>query len=147
MKKHVNIPDLLTWDRLSRLKRWCLMRQDGGFHGRPGKPSDTCYSFWVGATLELLEFFDFSDAEQNKTFILNTQDMIIGGLAKFENARPDPLHTYLGKHEINYKMRLYFITVTNFVCKHIYYLIRAYFILISRDFCFVYNNAKNMIFF
>ncbi|KAH0951810.1 hypothetical protein HN011_008594 [Eciton burchellii] len=96
MKKHVNIPDLLTWNRLSRLKRWCLMRQDGGFHGRPGKPSDTCYSFWVGATLELLEFFDFSDAEQNKTFILNTQDMIIGGLAKFENARPDPLHTYLG---------------------------------------------------
>jgi len=75
------------------------MRQDGGFNGRPGKPSDTCYSFWVGATLELLEFLNFSDAEQNKTFILNTQDILVGGLAKFDNTRPDPLHTYLGKCE------------------------------------------------
>jgi geranylgeranyl transferase type-1 subunit beta len=116
------------------------MRQDGGFHGRPGKPSDTCYSFWVGATLELLEFFDFSDAEQNKTFILNTQDMIIGGLAKFENARPDPLHTYLGRH----KMRLCFTTANNFACKYICYLIRAYF---TRDFRFAYNNAENMVLF
>lgn len=76
------------------------MRQDGGFNGRPGKPSDTCYSFWVGATLELLEFLNFSDAEQNKTFILNTQDTLVGGLAKFDNTRPDPLHTYLGKSKI-----------------------------------------------
>lgn len=97
MKEHVNILDVLTWDRLIRLKRWCLMRQDGGFHGRPGKPSDTCYSFWVGATLELLEFLNFSDADRNKAFILNTQDTFVGGLAKFENTRPDPLHTYLGK--------------------------------------------------
>jgi len=80
------------------------MRQDCGFHGRPGKPPDTCYSFWVGATLELLEFFDFSDAEQNKTFILNTQDITIGGLAKYKKGRSDPLHTYLGKHKINYKI-------------------------------------------
>lgn len=97
MREHINILDVLTWDRSARLKRWCLMRQDGGFNGRPGKPSDTCYSFWVGATLELLEFLDFSDAEQNKTFILNTQDRFIGGLAKFDNTRPDPLHTYLGE--------------------------------------------------
>ncbi|EFN83962.1 geranylgeranyl transferase type-1 subunit beta [Harpegnathos saltator] len=82
--------------QLSRLRRWCLMRQDGGFQGRPGKPSDTCYSFWVGATLNLLRVSCFSDAKQNKAFILNTQDVQIGGFAKFENTRPDPLHTYLG---------------------------------------------------
>lgn len=97
MKEHVVIWDVLGQDRLARLERWCLMRQDGGFHGRPGKPSDTCYSFWVGATLELLQFLNFSDAEQNKEFILRTQDKVTGGLAKFENTRPDPLHTYLGK--------------------------------------------------
>ncbi|KAG5310021.1 PGTB1 transferase, partial [Acromyrmex insinuator] len=96
MREHINILEVLTRDHLARLKRWCLMRQDGGFNGRPGKPSDTCYSFWVGATLELLEFLNFSDAEQNKTFILNTQDTLVGGLAKFDNTPPDPLHTYLG---------------------------------------------------
>lgn len=84
-----------------RLNRWCLMRQDGGFQGRPGKPSDTCYSFWVGATLKLLGVSNFSDAEQNKAFILNTQDSLIGGFAKFESTRPDPLHAYLGKCEAN----------------------------------------------
>lgn len=85
--------------QFARLRRWCLMRQDSGFQGRPGKPSDTCYSFWVGATLDLLCISGFSDAEQNKAFILNTQDVLIGGFAKFESTRPDPLHTYLGKCE------------------------------------------------
>ncbi|XP_006612654.1 geranylgeranyl transferase type-1 subunit beta isoform X2 [Apis dorsata] len=46
--------NVLTNDQLNRLKRWCLMRQDSGFHGRPGKPSDTCYSFWT-VLLEDLE--------------------------------------------------------------------------------------------
>ncbi|XP_014486780.1 PREDICTED: geranylgeranyl transferase type-1 subunit beta [Dinoponera quadriceps] len=86
----------LSSEQLARLSRWCLMRQDGGFQGRPGKPPDTCYSFWIGATLHLFGIRDFSDAEQNKAFILSTQDSLIGGFAKFENTRPDPLHTYLG---------------------------------------------------
>lgn len=38
---------------LNRIRRWCIMRQQSGFHGRPNKPVDTCYSFWVGATLEV----------------------------------------------------------------------------------------------
>ena len=29
------------------------MRQQSGFQGRPNKPVDTCYSFWVGATLKV----------------------------------------------------------------------------------------------
>ena len=36
-----------------RLRRWCALRQLSGFQGRPNKPVDTCYSFWVGATLEV----------------------------------------------------------------------------------------------
>ena len=39
--------------QIKRLKRWCIMRQESGFQGRPNKPVDTCYSFWVGATLKV----------------------------------------------------------------------------------------------
>ncbi|KOC69770.1 Geranylgeranyl transferase type-1 subunit beta [Habropoda laboriosa] len=88
--------NVLTEDQLNRLKRWCLMRQDGGFHGRPGKPSDTCYSFWVGATLEMLDISKLSDPDENRAFLLETQDSILGGFAKFADYFPDPLHTYLG---------------------------------------------------
>ena len=42
-----------------RLIRWCINRQMSGFQGRPNKPVDTCYSFWIGATLEV-SFFLFS---------------------------------------------------------------------------------------
>ena len=35
------------------LGRWCLRRQQTGFQGRPNKPVDTCYSFWIGASLEV----------------------------------------------------------------------------------------------
>ena len=73
------------------------MRQDGGFHGRPGKPSDTCYSFWIGATLEMLGVSSLSNSEENRAFVLTTQDTVAGGFAKFNHVRADPLHTYLGK--------------------------------------------------
>lgn len=39
---------------LKRIKTWCILRQRSGFHGRPNKPVDTCYSFWVAATLQVL---------------------------------------------------------------------------------------------
>ena len=38
---------------LDRLRKWCIMRQLSGFQGRPNKPVDTCYSFWIGASLEV----------------------------------------------------------------------------------------------
>ena len=38
---------------LRRLISWCIHRQHSGFQGRPNKPVDTCYSFWVGASLEV----------------------------------------------------------------------------------------------
>ena len=40
-------------DELEKIKRWCLFRQKSGFQGRPNKPVDTCYSFWLGASLEV----------------------------------------------------------------------------------------------
>lgn len=81
---------------IKKLQRWCLFRQVSGFHGRPNKPVDTCYSFWVGATLMLLNAFHFIDFKQNREFILSTQNWLVGGLAKYPDNMADPLHTYTG---------------------------------------------------
>ena len=45
--------ECFTLKQLEKLKRWCLTRQKSGFQGRPNKPVDTCYSFWVGASLKV----------------------------------------------------------------------------------------------
>ena len=81
-----------------RLTRWCVMRLEDGFNGRPNKPADTCYSFWVGATLRLLSPFDDVPGFIGKSsgFVLDTQDGLVGGLSKWKDNSPDPLHTYLG---------------------------------------------------
>jgi prenyltransferase beta subunit len=36
------------------LIKWCVNRQGGGFQGRPYKDPDTCYSYWIGATMKIL---------------------------------------------------------------------------------------------
>ena len=33
---------------------WLLKRQKSGFQGRVNKPEDTCYSFWIGASLDVI---------------------------------------------------------------------------------------------
>src|ERR1700677_4873632 len=48
------LDQVLSGKRVEILKRWCVFKQVGGFQGRPNKDADTCYSFWVGATLKLL---------------------------------------------------------------------------------------------
>ena len=47
------LDSVLTLKEIERIERWCIMRQLSGFQGRPNKPVDTCYSFWIGATLEV----------------------------------------------------------------------------------------------
>lgn len=86
----------LSKRELERLQRWCIFRQQTGFHGRPNKPEDTCYSFWIGATLKLLNVFHLTNFKQNREFILSTQNLTVGGLAKYPDNDPDPLHTYTG---------------------------------------------------
>ncbi|XP_012555341.1 geranylgeranyl transferase type-1 subunit beta isoform X1 [Hydra vulgaris] len=78
------------------LKRWCLKRQKSGFQGRPNKPVDTCYSFWVGASLKMLDFLKYSNFESNNEFIISTQDTIVGGFSKWPDVHPDVMHSYLG---------------------------------------------------
>ena len=49
----------LSESQLTALRRWLLRRQDAGFTGRPNKDADTCYSFWVGAALEVRSFLNY----------------------------------------------------------------------------------------
>lgn len=69
----------------------------GGVNGRCNKPADTCYSFWTGASLKLLGFYDFIDTEAQKHFLLEyMQSALLGGFAKSKDSYPDPLHSFLG---------------------------------------------------
>ncbi|RUP50061.1 geranylgeranyl transferase type-1 subunit beta-like protein [Jimgerdemannia flammicorona] len=74
---------------------WILSRQLDGFQGRSNKPSDTCYSFWLGGALEILDSFQFVNSECNRGFLMTTQTMY-GGFAKWPDCPPDLLHSYMG---------------------------------------------------
>lgn len=78
------------------IKRWCLMRQMGGFQGRPNKIVDTCYSFWIGAALSILNAFELSNYEANRAYIMETEDNVMGGFSKWPHNSTDPFHTYMG---------------------------------------------------
>ncbi|UXI14418.1 geranylgeranyl transferase type-1 subunit beta [Sarcoptes scabiei] len=86
----------LTEDQKSKITEWCLRRQTEGFSGRTGKKDDTCYSFWVGATLTLLNSFIFINDKKNSEFIQSTYASDIGGFAKFPYTGPDLMHTFFG---------------------------------------------------
>ncbi|XP_029208313.2 geranylgeranyl transferase type-1 subunit beta-like isoform X1 [Acropora millepora] len=81
---------------LEQVKRWCLFRQMSGFQGRPNKPVDTCYSFWVGASLKLLGSFCSVDFLSNRDYLISTQASVTGGFSKWPGHTPDALHTYFG---------------------------------------------------
>lgn len=78
-----------------RLKRWLVLKQSYGFQGRPNKDPDTCYSFWIGATLKLLGGENLINKEKNIQFITNCTNLRTGGISKFPGNAEDPLHTYL----------------------------------------------------
>ncbi|XP_073104739.1 geranylgeranyl transferase type-1 subunit beta [Elaeis guineensis] len=78
------------------LVEWSLQRQavNGGFQGRPNKPSDTCYAFWVGGVLKILGFYHFLDKGALRKFLLSCQSKY-GGFTKFpKNMLPDLYHSY-----------------------------------------------------
>lgn len=79
---------VLDGRQVESLKRWCIMKQSGGFQGRPNKDADTCYSFWVGATLKLLSSHHLVNPKEDVDFVKSTEDCGQGGLAKFPNNFP-----------------------------------------------------------
>ncbi|XP_054743002.1 geranylgeranyl transferase type-1 subunit beta [Anastrepha obliqua] len=78
------------------IKRWLIFRQVNGFQGRPNKTVDTCYSFWIGAALRILGAFELIDYAENRAYIMETQDSIVGGFSKWPQSTTDPFHTYFG---------------------------------------------------
>jgi len=88
--------DILNEFQKTKLIRWCLNRQTTGFSGRVNKPWDTCYSFWIGATLKILESLQFSDRNENIGYIYETYNRVTGGFSKWPDCAADPLHTFTG---------------------------------------------------
>uniref|UniRef100_A0A5B6ZQT8 Geranylgeranyl transferase type-1 subunit beta n=1 Tax=Davidia involucrata TaxID=16924 RepID=A0A5B6ZQT8_DAVIN len=84
----INLPLLLDWS---------LQRQadDGGFQGRPNKPSDTCYAFWVGGVLRILGGLKFINKKALHGFLLTCQSKY-GGFSKSPGQMPDLYHSYYG---------------------------------------------------
>ncbi|EGF77587.1 hypothetical protein BATDEDRAFT_30650 [Batrachochytrium dendrobatidis JAM81] len=75
---------------------WLLSRQETGFQGRINKAPDTCYSFWVGACLEMLgSYQQIVDVNALHEFLILTHSKH-GGYSKIPKNYPDILHSYMG---------------------------------------------------
>ena len=81
------LEELSSHERES-IVRWCIRRQTSGFQGRPYKDADTCYSFWIGATLALLDYFQLVNDNENVEFLDSAQEVMIGGFCKYPNTYP-----------------------------------------------------------
>ncbi|KAI9503394.1 hypothetical protein GGI25_001828 [Coemansia spiralis] len=79
----------------SRTLRWAVFRQNDGYQGRMNKAPDACYSFWVGASVEMLGGHGLVDADAVSRFLLQCESPY-GGIAKYPGTKPDPLHAALG---------------------------------------------------
>ena len=79
-----------------KLLRWLLMNQGNGFKGRPEKPQDSCYSFWLGAVLTMIGKYQFCNHRFNRSFNLLCQSGF-GGFSKTQYSPfGDILHGYMG---------------------------------------------------
>ena len=77
------VSSLILMDRLdslgekdiSNLIQYCIFRQNEGYQGRTEKEPDTCYSFWVGGTLQLLGCIDQTHIESTRTFLVTPKSL------------------------------------------------------------------------
>ena len=81
------------------LKSWCYGRvhEEGGYNGRTNKDTDSCYSFWVGATLSMLGAFEDYDHEPTAAFLLKFCQATKpgrGGFRKTPTQFEDVMHTF-----------------------------------------------------
>eukprot|EP00590_Aulacoseira_subarctica_P010853 CAMPEP_0172421280 /NCGR_PEP_ID=MMETSP1064-20121228/7542_1 /TAXON_ID=202472 /ORGANISM="Aulacoseira subarctica , Strain CCAP 1002/5" /LENGTH=283 /DNA_ID=CAMNT_0013161599 /DNA_START=415 /DNA_END=1262 /DNA_ORIENTATION=+ len=84
------------------LIRWCVHRQQheegggggGGMQGRPNKVEDTCYSYWIGGTLYLLQSESLLDRTKLQRYICSCVTPL-GGFGKTNTGvPPDLLHSF-----------------------------------------------------
>ncbi|KAF8361557.1 hypothetical protein PRIPAC_88480, partial [Pristionchus pacificus] len=87
---------VLTRKQLERLTKWAIYKQEKGFHGRANKIDDSCYAFWIGATLEMLNSFPLVGQDELRSFLYSVQFPPLGGFCKLQEigGHPDLLHTY-----------------------------------------------------
>jgi prenyltransferase beta subunit len=58
-----------------KLINWLAMRQSQiGINGRTGKIPDSCYCFWVTATIKILGNYDFVDEKAAIEFLMSCQN-------------------------------------------------------------------------
>ena len=62
--------ECLGKNEVSNLIQYCIHRQNRGYQGRTEKEPDTCYSFWVGGTLDLLGCMDVTDIDSTRDFLV-----------------------------------------------------------------------------
>lgn len=103
------LSSVLNARQIEKLKRWCLYKQSSGFQGRPNKDADTCYSFWIGATLKMLNAYDLVNVQENIEFVLATEDHVTGGLAKYPESFP-------GRRTLPLRARLTFMFCSVHAC-------------------------------
>lgn len=85
---------------LSSCIRYLSSRQSefaGGFNGRTNKLVDTCYTFWIGATMRIIcdhfkipEFWDKNSLTQ---YCLCACQFLFGGFCDHPPSQADPFHT------------------------------------------------------
>lgn len=77
---------------------WLAERQlpNGGLNGRPEKLEDVCYSWWVLASLAMLNRLHWIDINAVARFILSCQDEDIGGFSDRAGNISDIYHTLFG---------------------------------------------------
>lgn len=81
------LDQVLVEDDMKNIVHWCLNRQVNGFQGRASKEPDSCYSFWVGASLYLLDSFKLVNDKHDRYFLGSTQDCE-GGFGKHPDVIP-----------------------------------------------------------
>lgn len=79
----------------ARLREWVAMSQGAGYCGRPNKPPDTCYSFWIGATAAILGMAAQMRHAENAAFNMSCEGAH-GGFGKHADSRADIMHSYMG---------------------------------------------------
>ena len=92
------IGNALDYVDRERLGFWLCERQgiNGGLNGRPEKLADVCYSWWVLASLSMIEKENWIDANALSQFIFQCQDEDEGGIADKPGNMADVFHTFFG---------------------------------------------------
>lgn len=85
------LEQVLQEQEMRNIVYWCLKRQITGFQGRADKQPDSCYSFWLGASLSLLDSFSLVNDKHDRLFLDSTQDTG-GGFGKHPDAFPGSFH-------------------------------------------------------